>query len=264
MKVDQNTKISKIIKENKKAIDVLASINKNFTKLHNPILRRALAPRVNIREAAKIGGVKANVILQKLQDLGFDVEMTEAIVETPSSQDAPITNITPTITLDVRPDIEEGKDPFQKIMKTVQNLQEGDIIKIINSFEPIPLINQLKNKGFSATVERPQPGLVHTYFQKGSSVSDTPQTKKIDLGSFSDIRQRFGEKIKTVDVRALEMPMPMVTILSEIETLPEGHALYVHHKKFPKFLTSELSDRNFHIVEQFIDANNTKLIIFKL
>ena len=76
MKINSNTKISLIIKENEQAIEAIASINKHFLKLKNPILRKILAGRVSVADAAKVGGVDINVIFQKLMMIGFEIETT--------------------------------------------------------------------------------------------------------------------------------------------------------------------------------------------
>lgn len=49
----------------------------------------------------------------------------------------------------------------------------------------------------------------------------------------------------TVDVRELSMPMPMMMILGKLDDLPEGHALFAHHKRIPVFLLPELEERGF-------------------
>jgi uncharacterized protein (DUF2249 family) len=84
-----------------------------------------------------------------------------------------------------------------------------------------------------------------------------------DKPVFKEIEKRFAGKMKEIDVRHLEMPLPMVTILEEIEGLKEGDALYVHHKKLPQYLLPELEERNFKWASQDIDESNIKLIIFK-
>jgi uncharacterized protein (DUF2249 family) len=66
-----------------------------------------------------------------------------------------------------------------------------------------------------------------------------------------------------LDVRHLEMPMPMVTILESLETLKKGEALYVHHQRLPQYLLPELEDRNYIWASKIVDEGNTKLIIFK-
>lgn len=54
MPITKETKISEIIKKNSKAIEVIASVNRNFKKLENPFLRKLFASRVSIKDAAKI------------------------------------------------------------------------------------------------------------------------------------------------------------------------------------------------------------------
>ena len=75
MLITAKTKISQLIKYNKKSIDIIASINPHFRKLKNPVLRKLLAPRVNITDAARIGGITVDEFLQKLQQNGFEVDM---------------------------------------------------------------------------------------------------------------------------------------------------------------------------------------------
>ena len=74
MQISASTKISTLIKENEGVIDVIASINKHFKKLQNPFLRKMLAPRVSIADAARVGGVPVCVMIDKLRDFGFEVE----------------------------------------------------------------------------------------------------------------------------------------------------------------------------------------------
>ncbi len=69
--------------------------------------------------------------------------------------------------------------------------------------------------------------------------------------------------MKEIDVRDLEMPMPMVTVLEELEKLSDGEALYVHHKRLPQYLLPELENRGFKLVTKPVDENNMKLIIYK-
>ncbi len=267
MKINENTKISTILKAQPEAIEVIASINKHFRKLRNPILRRTLAHRVTIKDAAKIGGVTVDVFLRKLQEIGFDTALpeTKANQTKKSNQMETLKDSTPALILDVRPDIEAGNDPFKRIMSSIKDLNEGDVLKVINSFEPIPLINLLRQKGFSSEVNRPEPGVVVTYFRKGEKAEtpDENQAPPPHKDDFDKAVQSFGDHLKIIDVRMMEMPEPMVTILSALETLPQNHGLLVHHKKYPKFLLSELATRNYQLIDKPIDTNNVDLIIFK-
>lgn len=267
MKIDENTKIDLVIKHDKRAIDVIASINKNFKKLKNAVLRKLLAPRVSIKDAARIGRITPDVILNQLQDIGFDT-VSKSIGDIKNKE----TNINKldimrnktTISLDVRPILEGGVDPFNTIMdalKTIDN--EKECLKVINSFEPIPLLNILKKKSYVYKTERSEDGVVHVYISKGVEDIEQKEIYGTEAVKFEDIELRFKNKMTTIDVRDLEMPMPMVTILEHIEQLEPNTALYVHHKKLPQYLLPELQDRSYTFVSKTIDEDNIKLIIYK-
>jgi uncharacterized protein (DUF2249 family) len=269
MKISEKTKISQLIKQNSQSTEVIAGINKHFNKLRNPVLRKLLAPRVSIAEAAKIGGSTVEVFLAKLKEIGFEIDNTkytkmEEQAETNASKMGNI-DINKLVTIDVRPTIEAGNDPFKTLMDATKKLPDDGVLLVINSFEPLPLINNLRDKGFGHQTERHQAGVVHTYFFKSKNAGklELQQMEQPDVDDFELTVSEFGENMKIIDVRDLEMPEPMVTILKEIENLPEGHALYVHHKRVPQFLLPELKNRNFNILSQEEDENNVKLLIYK-
>jgi uncharacterized protein (DUF2249 family) len=266
MIIDGQTKISKIINYNEAAIGIIAKINSNFNKLKNPILRKVLAPRVNVNQAAKIGGVAPIEILLALEKIGFQVAETKNEVETsPKEINTKPMNQVNKVTLDVRPILESGEDPFKKIMAQLKSMDPEKALLIINTFEPIPLLNILKDKGYSYETTRPKEGEVHTLLFKTHEEKEASAPPQSDLNqlSFSEIELNFKGKMTEVDVRDLEMPMPMVTILEAIEKIGEQEALYVHHKKLPQYLIPELENRAFSFVSNEIDENNIKLIIFK-
>jgi hypothetical protein len=59
------------------------------------------------------------------------------------------------------------------------------------------------------------------------------------------------------------MPLPMVTILSELEKLPEHKALFVLHKKVPVYLLPELKDRGFSYLIQNTPDDKVNLLIYR-
>lgn len=58
-----------------------------------------------------------------------------------------------TIELDVREDIKEKRDPFQKIMGTIKDFATGDVLILHAPFKPDPLLGVLKGKGFEHSLE---------------------------------------------------------------------------------------------------------------
>ncbi len=270
MKINSNTKISLIIKENEQAIEAIASINKHFLKLKNPILRKILAGRVSVADAAKVGGVDINVIFQKLMMIGFEIETTpkEMLLEKQLINfQNPIINqdMNNIVELDVREIISSGNDPFNIIMNSIKGLPKNKILKIINSFAPIPLINILEKKGYASYTIKESPDVFNTYFKNIRDKSEiiTIEQSPSTTENFEKILELFSNNIDSIDVRALEMPAPMIAILKKLEELNENTALLVHHKKIPQFLFPELQQQGFSWELKEIDENNIKLLIYK-
>jgi uncharacterized protein (DUF2249 family) len=58
-----------------------------------------------------------------------------------------------TIELDVREDINNKLEPFQKIMEAIGDLNQNDSLVLHAPFKPVPLYGVLKAKGFEHEVE---------------------------------------------------------------------------------------------------------------
>jgi uncharacterized protein (DUF2249 family) len=158
----------------------------------------------------------------------------------------------------------EGNDPLKLIQKYIKELKDGQILKIINTFEPTPLIKLLEKQGFESYVDLIEKNLIETYFYRnnptGNKQLDTPEGANND---WSLLLKQYENKLVDIDVRHLEMPGPMMAILEELEKLDSGKALYVHHKRIPVFLLSELKDRNFEYRINEISESEVYLLIFK-
>ena len=257
--ISANTTISELIKMNSGAIDAIAAINPHFKKLRNPILRKLLASRVTIADAARIGKCELTTFFEQLKPLGFVIEHQE--IETHNIQKATYDRQYDT-RLDVRADIENGNDPFKTIMKAIKELKPGGTLLLVNSFEPTPLIKILKGQGYISEIFSAGANEIHTYISKGEStlalVDDANPSEEL----FEEKEAYFQGRLSTIDVRSLPMPQPMMTILKHLETLETGMALYVMHKRIPKFLLPELKERNYELVYRQTE-DGVRLIIYK-
>jgi uncharacterized protein (DUF2249 family) len=258
--ISADTKISELIKMNPAAIDVIAAINPHFRKLQNPILRKLLASRVTIAEAARIGKCDISVFFDNLKPMGFIIEYKESERELPKAQH--IEEESYSEKLDVREDLQAGKDPFNRIMKAVKDLKTTDTILLINSFEPVPLIKILRDQGYTIKINSVGANEVHTYIGRGKMVF---QQEDVGIGSpglFEEKEAHFSGRLSRIDVRSLPMPQPMIMILKQLETLKKGMALFVYHKRIPKFLLPELKERQYDLVYREV-RDGVQLIIFK-
>ena len=269
MTINANTKISSLLKYNADALEAIVSISPKFTKLRNPILRKVIAARTSIAMASKLGSCSVDDFFKKLQPLGFEIDISaiemEKVIEN-KPVPAFMKNIAADkmIELDVRAVIESGKDPLDIIVKKVKALETGAVLKIINSFEPTPLMHLLGKQGFESYAETISDELVNTYFYKKGDLTILPENNKTDYSKgWEEILNRFKDKLVTIDVRALEMPLPMHTILEALATLPTDKALFVYHKRIPVFLLPELEERQFSYRIKEISDAEVHLLIYK-
>lgn len=267
IKINTNTRISTILKAHPSALEAIISISSKFNKLRNPLLRKLMAARTSIAMASKIGGVTADDFFKKLQPLGFEIEKDskEEAILIQNNLPEFLINISKDkiTTLDVRPVINEGHDPFNTIIQAVKKINEGEVLKLINSFEPAPLIPILNKQGFDSFVEVESDEVINTYFFKKDSSNIKEPEKIANSDDWQMVLNKFNNNVVTIDVRHLEMPLPMLTILDELEKLPADKALFVYHKRIPVFLLPELKEKGFEYRANEITDGEVHLLIFK-
>ena len=71
-----------------------------------------------------------------------------------------------TRTLDIRPLLARGEEPFSKIMQTVAGLGDAEDLILLSPFLPSPLIEKLRSEGFQARPERRSDGAWQTHFTR--------------------------------------------------------------------------------------------------
>jgi TusA-related sulfurtransferase len=267
MIISANTKIASLLKHNPDALEALVSLSPRFTKLRNPVLRKIIAARTSIAMASRIGGCSVQDFFNKLLPMGFEIDKALAEPENVNHvvpefmKNISADNI---IELDVRPVIEKAKDPLNIIIDKVRSLEKGQVLKIINSFEPTPLIHLLGKQGFISYAEKIDSGIVNTYFyKKGDNIPVKEIIEKDIAKGWDEILNRFNDKIETIDVRSLEMPLPMHTILEALKKIPPDKALFVYHKRIPVYLLPELEDQQFSYRIKEINDAEVHLLIYK-
>lgn len=273
MLINAQTKIAALLKHHPDALEAIIALAPDFKKLRNPILRKLMAGRTSIAMASKIGGCKPEDFFKALAPLGFEADKTAEVKEDrPENQPVPeyLQQLNPEqlIHFDVRALLAQGNDPLKQIQQKVKALHPGEALLIINNFEPVPLIKLLEKQGFKSYVKYIDTDTIETYFYKteahaGTEKAPETETEISTSGDWEQVLKHFENKVQEIDVRHLEMPMPMMTILGALDTLPENKALYVHHKRIPVFLLSELKDRHFEYRIKEIREGEVYLLIFK-
>ena len=270
MLINANTKIATLLKHHSDALETIITLSPDFRKLRNPLLRKLMAGRTSIAMASKIGGCTPLDFFKKLQPLGFESDTLTVTSETIPQEQKPIPSFvndmqaSQTVTLDVRPMLAAGNDPLQSIQHYVQELQQDQVLRIINTFEPTPLINLLGKQRFVSYVKQVEENVVETYFYKEKTErNDQLNTKRATVNDWDALLEKYAGNLEEIDVRHLEMPQPMMTILAALEILPGNSALYVHHKRIPVFLLTELKERRFDYRIKEITGSEVYLLIFR-
>ena len=244
--VSTDTLVGHLLEANPALLEVLIDAHPHFHRLRNPTIRRVLAPRVTVGQAARIAGVPAETLLARLRAALGEPPGAEpptaaaAPLPPPSAPPAVLADLPGSrqVHLDVRADIAGWREPLARIMAAVKTLPDDATLVLRAPFEPVPLYDLLGRRGFAHWTEcrarddwrvwfyrcRPADGLRPT----GAAVGGA--------GAAGHVR---------LDVRGLEPPAPMVRILDQLERLEPGQVLEVLHDRRPIFLYPQLDDRRF-------------------
>lgn len=268
MVVTANTKIAAILKHNPEALEAIVSLSPKFEKLRNPFLRKLMAGRASIAMASKIGGCSMHDFFKQLKPLGFEIDdATPVVVEEKEQAPEFIKSLKPEdiVELDVRPVITSGKDPLNTILEKFKSLSSNQVLKILNTFEPTPLMLLMQKQGFGSWANDIDDNLVVTWFYRKAAHNQSAASLQADAAkNWDEVLARFNNRLQTIDVRHLQMPLPMVTILEALDTLPDEQALFVYHKRLPVFLLPELIQRKFDYRIKEVREGEVHLLIFKL
>lgn len=127
--------------------------------------------------------------------------------------------------LDVRDDLRRGEEPFAKIMAAVTALGEDEVLALRAPFEPVPLYEVLARRGLAHWTERHDATDWCVWFYRADTVAVEP--------------------VAVLDVRGMEPPGPMVSVLERLGTLAREETLLVIHDRRPVFLYPQLEARGF-------------------
>jgi len=144
------------------------------------------------------------------------------------------------ITLDVREDLRQGREPFSKIMQACADLKDEEKLLIIAPFNPSPLLAVMAQRGFRHAAKPRPGGDWEVLFARG-----TEPVCSDENADSSQSPPRAGVKIIKIDARGLEPPQPLVVILEAVESLPTKTELHARTDRKPVHLYDELLRRGF-------------------
>lgn len=144
------------------------------------------------------------------------------------------------LTLDVREELRRGGEPLSRILQAVSSLAPGQALRLLATFEPLPLYAVLGRKGFGHSAVRHAEGDWEVLFSPQAARPAQPAAAPAK----PEAPAAGWPKPSTIlDNRGLQPPEPMVRILSALEHLEPGQVLEALNERDPMFLYPELEAR---------------------
>ena len=166
--ITPKTKILELLEAYPQLEDVLIQFAPAFKKLKNPVLRRTVAKVASLQQAASIGNVKVEVLVNRLRkEVGQDLFSGGADTRYTTTQPAWFDAAKIATAFDAREMLAAGEQPVNRVMADLTALKAGDIYKLMAPFLPAPLIDKATSLGIQHWVERRGGDDVTVYFFKG-------------------------------------------------------------------------------------------------
>ncbi|SMO61050.1 protein of unknown function [Saccharicrinis carchari] len=143
--ITPKTKIFDLLEAYPQLEDVLIAAAPPFKKLRNPVLRKTVAKITSLSQAATIGGVKVEDLINTLRtEVGqkttdsIVVEHGHYVTEQPDwFKNSNVAEI-----IDIREILNAGEQPVHEVLSAVNKLENNKILKVIAPFIPAPLIDK--------------------------------------------------------------------------------------------------------------------------
>lgn len=154
MRINANTRLSRVLDLDPAVVDYIVSLNPHdFKRLHNPIMRHFMAPRITLGRVAAMVGVPVDDMLHHIAELiPVTVETTPALALAQSPQQQPAwvaqANVETIVEVDLLPlDEALNADPMLPVITAVKALQPGQALRIKHKWEPQPFYDVWSKMG---------------------------------------------------------------------------------------------------------------------
>ena len=165
--ISPKTKISQLIEVYPQLEDILIDYLPAFKKLKNPSLRKTVAKVATLQQAASIGKVKVENLINHLRkEVGQDI--ISSVSENKYNTIKPKWFNPDLIAeeFDARDMLAAGEHPVNQVISDLKKLETGKIYKLIAPFLPAPLIDKASSLNFDNWISEEETNIFHVYFIK--------------------------------------------------------------------------------------------------
>jgi hypothetical protein len=159
------TKIAELIEAFPKLEPVLIDYVPAFEKLKNPVLRRTVARITTLQQAAAIGNVDVEDLINRLRrEVGQDLFSGGTSAAYTTAQPNWFSEDRVVAELDAKGMLAAGEQPVNQVLADLQALDQGDIYRLVAPFMPAPLVDKASSLGISHWLTRQDDGGFTIYF----------------------------------------------------------------------------------------------------
>lgn len=154
--ITPRTKVAELLAAYPQLEEVLIGYVPAFEKLRNPLLRRTVARVTTLQQAAAIGSVEVEVLINRLrQEVGQDLFSGGTTATYATEQPEWFSEARVVGGLDAGAMLAAGEQPVHQVLAELQALAPGDIYKVVAPFMPAPLVDKASSLGIAHWVTRP-------------------------------------------------------------------------------------------------------------
>jgi len=167
--ITPKTKIYDLLEAYPELEDILISSAPEFKKLKNPVLRKTIARITTIGQAATVGGLDVQILVNRLREKvgqGTIDQLDDAggkyVTECPAwfNKEAVVN------TIDTNEMLNRGEHPVHEVLAAIKDLKENEILEIIASFIPAPLLDKTLSLEYKHWLDRKSDREFRIYFMK--------------------------------------------------------------------------------------------------
>ncbi|MBN2400300.1 MAG: DUF1858 domain-containing protein [Candidatus Aminicenantes bacterium] len=165
--ITPKTKVMQLLEAYPQLEEILISFVPAFKKLQNPLLRRTVARVATLQQAAAVGGIKTEELINRLRrDVGQDLYGENAGSAYRTEKPAWFAADRIVKELDARSMLAAGEQPVNQVMAEFSAMAPGTIYKLNAPFLPAPLIDKGSSLGLEHWLIKKGEELFTVYFYK--------------------------------------------------------------------------------------------------
>jgi hypothetical protein len=168
--ITPKTKIFDLLEAYPELEEKLIELAPPFSKLRNPLLRKTIAKVTTISQAATVGGLQVeelvNTLRKEVGQSGLSGIEDEQHADYITKEPKWFSKKRVVQTIDVRDMLHHGEQPVHEVLSSVKRLKKKEILEVIAPFLPAPLIDKAIGLGYPYWINEVSEEEFYVYLKK--------------------------------------------------------------------------------------------------